>query len=90
MTPVSIEQPLVTPVTLSIVSTPPMRAFSLQRVPVQTGAGKEAMIQAEQMMMQTKEAYEANKLAYDAISALRANVRVSGIVSSFPIEFCPS
>jgi hypothetical protein len=45
------------------------------------------MIQAGQMMLRTKEAYEASKLAYDASSALQANVRVSGIVSSFPIEF---
>ena len=56
----------------------------------QIGAGKEAMIQAEQMMMRTKEAYEASRLAYDASSALHANVRVSGIVSSFPIALRPS
>ena len=45
------------------------------------------MIQAGQMMLRTKEAYEASKLAYDGSTALRANVRVSAIVSSFPIEF---
>jgi hypothetical protein len=45
------------------------------------------MIQAEHMMRRTKEAYEASKMAYDASSALHANVRVSAIVSSFLIEF---
>ena len=51
----------------------------------QIGAAKEAMIQAEHMMRHTKEAYEASKEAYDASSALRANVRVSTVVSSFLI-----
>jgi hypothetical protein len=68
--------------------TPPTAAYPLHRVPEdQTGAAKEAMIQAEQMMRRTKDAYEASKMAYDASAALHANVRVSGIVSSFPIEF---
>ena len=68
--------------------THPTPAFPLYRVPEdQTGAGKEAMIHAEQIMLRTKEAYEASKLAYDASSALRANVRVSVNVSSFLIEF---
>ena len=58
--------------------------FSLHRVPEdQTGAAKEAMMQAEHMMQRTKEAYEASKLAYDASSALRANVQVSALVSAF-------
>ena len=63
-------------------------AYPLYHVPEdQTGAAKEAMIQAGQMMLRTKEAYEASKLAYDASTTLQANVRVSSIVSSFPIEF---
>jgi hypothetical protein len=70
------------------MSTPPTVVYPLYRVPEdQTGAAKEAMIQAEHMMRRTKEVYEASKMAYDASSALHANVRVSAIVSSFPIEF---
>ncbi|XP_044960735.1 uncharacterized protein LOC123411834 isoform X2 [Hordeum vulgare subsp. vulgare] len=72
-----------TPPTGSIVVTtvptappPSALAYSLQRVPEdQTGAAKEAMIQAEHMMQRTREAYEASKLAYDASSTLQANVR---------------
>ena len=40
-------------------------------------------MQAEYMMLRTKEAYEASKLAYDASSVLRANVQVSTLVSAF-------
>ena len=40
-------------------------------------------MQAEYMVLRTKEAYEASKLAYDASSALRANVQVSALVSAF-------
>jgi hypothetical protein len=79
------QAPPAAPVTAPTHSTP---AYPLYHVPEdQTGAAKEAMIQAGQMMLRTKEAYEASKLAYDASSALQANVRVSAIVSSFPIEF---
>jgi hypothetical protein len=74
------------PVLLAVSPLPPQSTFSLYHVPEdQTGAAKEAMIQAEHMMRHTKEAYEASKLAYDASSALRANVRVSALVSSFLI-----
>jgi hypothetical protein len=74
------------PVLLTVSLLPLKSTFSLYRVPEdQTGAAKEAMIQAEHMMRHTKEAYEASKLAYDASSALRANVRVSALVSSFLI-----
>jgi len=63
---------------------PSQTIFTLHRTPEdQTGAAKEAMIQAEFMMLRTKEAYEASKLAYDASSALRANVQVSALVSAF-------
>ena len=47
------------------------------------------MIEAEFMMLRTKEAYEASKLAYDASSALRANVQVSALVSAFLLESLP-
>jgi hypothetical protein len=58
--------------------------FSLHRIPEdQTGAAKEAMMQAEHMMQRTKEVYEASKLAYDVSTALRANVQVSALVSAF-------
>ena len=58
--------------------------FSLHRtLEDQTGAAKEAMMQAEHMMQRTKEAYEASKLAYDVSTALRANVQVSALVSAF-------
>jgi hypothetical protein len=74
------------PVLLAVSPLPPQSTFSLYHVPEdQTGAAKEAMIQAEHMMRHTKEAYEASKLAYDASSALRANVRVSALVSSFSV-----
>ena len=63
---------------------PSQTIFSLHHFPEdQTGAAKEAMIQAEHMMQWTKEAYEASKLAYDASSALRVNVQVSALVSAF-------
>ena len=63
---------------------PSQTIFTLHRTPEdQTGAAKEAMMQAEYMMLRTKEAYEASKLAYDASSALRANVQVSALVSAF-------
>ena len=65
---------------------PSQTLFSLHRTPEdQTGAAKEAMMQAEHMMQHTKEAYEASKLAYDISSALRANVQVSTLVSAFLI-----
>ena len=40
-------------------------------------------MQAEHMMQRTKEVYEASKLAYNASSALQANVQVSAAVSAF-------
>jgi hypothetical protein len=76
------------PILPTATLTPPTVVYPLYHIPEdQTRAAKEAMIQAEQMMRRTKEAYEASKLAYDASSALHANVRVSAIVSSFSIEF---
>ena len=91
VTTVSAAPLLVTPVTSTATPTPSMLAYPLHRVPEDhIGAAKEAMIQAEQMMLRTKEAYEASKLAYDASSMLPANVRVSAIVSACTIEFCPS
>ncbi|KAE8820335.1 hypothetical protein D1007_01764 [Hordeum vulgare] len=72
--------PSVTHVTFAVMPTPSTLAYSMQHVPGdQTGAAKEAMIQARQMMQRTKEAYEASKLAYDASSVLQANIRVSAI-----------
>ena len=47
----------------------------------QVGAAKEAMLQAGLMMDQQIVVYDNSKAAYDASSALQANVRVSGIVS---------
>ena len=55
----------------------------------QTGASKEAMIQANLMMQRLKEAYESSKLAYDASTTFQANVRVSANVSCFLIGFFP-
>ena len=56
--------------------------FVLHHIPEdQTGAAKEAMIQAGLMMDRLKVVYENSKAAYDASSALQTNVRVSGIVS---------
>ena len=55
--------------------TPPPHVFTLHHVPEdQTGASKEATIQAGLMMQRLKEVYEANKLAYDASTAPQANV----------------
>ena len=72
------------PVLQTASPAPSQTMFSLHPTPEdQTGAAKEAMIQAEHMMQRTKEAYEASKLAYDASSALRANVQVSALVSAF-------
>ena len=63
---------------------PSQTMFSLHRtLEDQTGAAKEAMIQAEHMMQRTKEAYEASKLAYDASTTLWENVQVSALVSAF-------
>ena len=47
----------------------------------QTGAAKDALLGAEQMILRAKEVYEASKL-------LRDNVRVSTIVCSSESEFC--
>src|SRR6266566_2932542 len=86
---VELARPPRTPVSqMPILPTAPLLSsqtiFSLHRVPEdQTGAAKEAMMQAAHMMRRTKEAYEASKLAYDASSALRANVQVSALVSAF-------
>ena len=72
------------PVLQTASPAPSQTLFSLHRTPEdQTGAAKEAMMQAELMMQRTKEAYEASKLAYDASTALRANVQVSALVSAF-------
>ena len=93
--PPSIAQPLVSTAQASVPTrrpqvliplaappTPASSAFTLHHVPEdQIGAGKEAMIQAGLMMQRLKEVYDANKSAYDASSALQANVRVSAIVS---------
>ena len=50
--------------------------YPLPRIPEgQTGAAKDALLGAEQMILRAKEAYEASK-------RLRNNVRVSTIVSS--------
>ncbi|KAE8790530.1 hypothetical protein D1007_35190 [Hordeum vulgare] len=66
----------ITPVTSAAMPTPLMLAYPSHRVPEDhTGVAKDAMIQAEQMMLQIKVAYEASKLAYDASSVLQANVR---------------
>ena len=68
--------------TLASVPTPPINIFSQYKVPEdQTGASKEAMIQAELMTQQFKEVCAAGKLAYDASAALQENVRVSALVS---------
>ena len=63
-------------------STPASTVFTLHHVPEdQDGASKEAMIQAGLVMDRLKVVYDTSKAAYDASSALQANVRVSGIVS---------
>ena len=65
-------------------STPtvPVNIFNLYKVPEdQTGASKEAMIQAELMTQRLQEICAAGNLAYDASSALQENVRVSALVS---------
>ena len=72
------------PVLETMSPAPSQSIFSLHRTPEdQTGAAKEAMMQAEHMMQRTKESYEASKLAYDASTALRDNVQVSALVSAF-------
>lgn len=86
--PVSIAQtsgPTGQPQTLippAASPTPVSTEFTLHHVPEdQTGAAKEAMIQAGLMMERLKVVYESSKAAYDASSALQTNVRVSTIVS---------
>ncbi|XBI07692.1 hypothetical protein VPH35_135554 [Triticum aestivum] len=55
---------------------PSSAPFVLHHVPEdQTGAAKEAMIQAGLMMDRLKVVYDTSKAAYDASSALQANVR---------------
>lgn len=82
VTTVPTAPPLATRVITDAIPTPSILAYSMQHVPEdQTGAAKEAMIQAGLMMQRTKEAYEASKLAYDASSVLQANIRVSATVS---------
>ncbi|KAE8803515.1 hypothetical protein D1007_20646 [Hordeum vulgare] len=72
--------PPVTLVTTAAILTPSTLAYSMQHVPEdQTGAAKEAMIQVGLMMQQTREAYEASKLAYHAGSVLQASIRISAI-----------
>ena len=67
------------PVTSSVPTTP---LFVTHHVPEdQVGAAKEAMIQAGLMVDRLKVVYETSKAAYDASSALRANVQVNGTVS---------
>ena len=67
---------------LTSAPTPPINIFSLYKVPEdQTGASKEAMIQAELMTQRLKEMCTASKLAYDDSAALQENVRVSTLVS---------
>jgi hypothetical protein len=62
--------------------TPPVNIFSLYKVPEdQTGASKEAMIQADLMTQRLKEMCAAGKLAYDTRAALQENVQVSALVS---------
>ena len=69
-----------TPLATSFV--PSSLSFVVHHVPEdQVGAAKEAMIQAGLMMDRLKVVYDTSKAAYDASSALQANVRVSGIVS---------
>ncbi|XP_044952205.1 uncharacterized protein LOC123402355 isoform X2 [Hordeum vulgare subsp. vulgare] len=76
--PTVLSAPPVTQATTAMMPTSSSLAFSLHRVLEEhTGAAKEAMIQAELMMQRTKEVFEASKLAYDASSALQANIRVS-------------
>ena len=67
---------------LASVPTPPVNIFNLYKVPEdQTGASKEAMIQAELMTQRLREMCAASKLAYDASAALQENIRVSTLVS---------
>ncbi|XP_044979006.1 uncharacterized protein LOC123446494 isoform X1 [Hordeum vulgare subsp. vulgare] len=67
---------MVTQATPVVIPTSSSIAFSMHCVSEeQTGAAKEAMIQAKMMMQHTKEVFEARKLAYDASSALKANIR---------------
>ena len=75
-------------IALATAPTPPVNIFSLYKVPEdQTGASKEAMIQAELMTQRIKEVCAAGKLAYDASAALQENVRVSALVSHSPSRF---
>ena len=58
-------------IALASVSPPPVNIFNLYKVPEdQTGASKEAMIQAELMSQRLKEMCAAEKLAYDASATL--------------------
>ena len=67
---------------LAASSVPPTPLFVTHHVPEgQVGAAKEAILQAGLMMDRMKVVYETSKAAYDASSALQANVQVSGIVS---------
>ncbi|KAE8809604.1 hypothetical protein D1007_13767 [Hordeum vulgare] len=76
MTSMPTAPPPVTLVTTAAIPTPSTLAYSMQHVPEdQTGATKEAMIQAGLMMQRTREAYEASKVAYDADSVLQVNIR---------------
>ena len=60
---------------LASVPTPPVNIFSLYKVlEDQTGASKEAMIQAELMTHRLKEMCAAGKLAYDASVTLQENI----------------
>ena len=91
----STDQPLTStahasdPIVQVQVPTPPVqtpapssRMFAAYPIPEdQVGAAKEAMIQAGLMMDRLKVVYDTSKDAYDASSALQANVQVSGIVS---------
>lgn len=77
-----LSAPPVTHSTIVMMPTSSSLAFSLHRIPEeQTGAAKEAMIQVELMMQQTKEAFDTSKLVYDSSSALQVNIRVSSSVS---------
>jgi hypothetical protein len=89
-TPISVPpptQPLTVPGPSMLVipegfGSLPLTTFPLHHVlEDQTGAAKEAMIQSMFLETQSKLAYEAARLAYDASSALRKNVHVSAVVS---------
>ena len=77
--PTGQPQTLIPP---AVSPTPASIEFTLHHVPEdQTGVAKEAMIQAGLMMDRLKVVYESSKAAYDASSALQANVQVNMIVS---------